>query len=59
MEDDVERSGRGLILRYFPGTHLKGLRKTIKVFSQESRSPGKDLNKELPKAGVLTIRSRR
>jgi hypothetical protein len=50
---DLEGSGCGLILRYYPGISLWGLRKTTK--SQDSRSPGRDLNSGTPEyeAGVL------
>jgi hypothetical protein len=40
----VEGSGRGLILIYQSGICLEGLRKTTKNLSQDSRSPGRDLN---------------
>jgi hypothetical protein len=52
----MEGSGRGLILRYYPGIRLEGLRKTTKKLSQDSQSPGRDLNLEPPeyKVGVLT-----
>jgi hypothetical protein len=32
--------GRGIILRYYPGIRLEGLRKTTKNFNHDSRSPG-------------------
>jgi hypothetical protein len=43
-------------LRYYPNICLEGLRKTTKSLSQDSRSPGRDLNLGPPKyeAGVLT-----
>jgi hypothetical protein len=37
-------SGRGLILRYYPGIVVESLRKITKNLSQDSRSPGRDLN---------------
>jgi hypothetical protein len=42
MIDDerILGSGRGLILRHSPRILLEGLRKTIKDFNQDSRSPG-------------------
>jgi hypothetical protein len=40
----VEGSGRGLILRYYRGISLVGLRKITKNLSQDFRSPGRDLN---------------
>jgi hypothetical protein len=48
-------------LRYYPGICLGGLRKTTKKFSQDSRSPGSDLNTGPPlhEAGMLTSRQRR
>jgi hypothetical protein len=47
-----------LNLRYYPGICVEGLRKTMKNLSQDSRSPGRDLNPGHPEyeAGVLTIR---
>jgi hypothetical protein len=52
---DVKGSGRGLILRYYPGICLEGLSKTTIFLSQDSRSPERDLNLEPRKseAGVL------
>jgi hypothetical protein len=44
----MEGSGRGLILRHYPGMCLDGLRKTKKNVGQDSRSPGRDLNPKLP-----------
>jgi hypothetical protein len=44
MENDLEGSGCGLILRHYPGIRLDGLRKTHKHLSQDSRSTGLDLN---------------
>jgi hypothetical protein len=57
----VEESGRGLILRYYTGIRLEGLKKTTKPLRQDSRSPGRDLNPGplKYKAGVLTARPRR
>jgi hypothetical protein len=37
-----KRSGPNL--RYYPGICLEGLSKTINIISQDSRSPGGDLN---------------
>jgi hypothetical protein len=48
-------SGRWLISRYYTEICLQGLRKTTKSLSQDSRSPGRDLNLRPP--GVLTNRS--
>jgi hypothetical protein len=47
--------------RYYPRTCLKELRKSLKTLSQDSRSPGRDLNPGPPEyeAGVLTTRQRR
>jgi hypothetical protein len=48
-------------LRYCSGICLEGLRKTTKIISQASRSPGRDLNPGSPvyEAGELTARPRR
>jgi hypothetical protein len=48
-------------LRYYPGIFLKRLRKTTKNFSQDSRSPGREMNPGPLEyeAGMLTIRPRR
>jgi hypothetical protein len=47
-------------LKYYPYNCLEGLRKTMKNLSQDSRSPGQDLNPGHPEyeAGVLTIQPR-
>jgi hypothetical protein len=47
-------------LRYFPGTCLEGLWKTMKNLNQDSQSPGRDLIPRSPecKAGVLTNQRR-
>jgi hypothetical protein len=52
----MKGSGRGLIY----GTTPEGLRKTTKNLSQESRSPGQDLNRRTVEyeAGVLSSRLR-
>jgi hypothetical protein len=57
---DFKGSGRGIILRCFPGIRLDGLRKTTKPLSQDSRSPSRDLNPVHPKyeTGILTTRPR-
>jgi hypothetical protein len=39
MNDELEGSCRGLILRYNPGIHLEALRINTKNLSQNSRSP--------------------
>jgi hypothetical protein len=39
----LKGSGRGLIIRYYPGIRVEGLRKTTKNLSQDSRSPGRNL----------------
>jgi hypothetical protein len=44
----LEGSGRGLILRHYPGIHLEGLRKAMKIRSQDSRSPGRGLKQGPP-----------
>jgi hypothetical protein len=45
----------------YSGICLEGLKKTMKNLSQDSRSPGQDLNPRPPKyeAGVLTTQPRR
>jgi hypothetical protein len=43
---DLERSGRGLIFRYYPDICLVGLKKTTKLVSHDSQSPDQDLNPE-------------
>jgi hypothetical protein len=60
MGNNLEGSGRSLILRSYPGIILDRLRKITKNLSQDSRSLGQDLNPGPPKyeAGVLTTRSR-
>jgi hypothetical protein len=58
---DIQGSGRGLILRFYPSICLEGMRKTTKNLSQDIRSPGWYFNPGLPEyeAGVLTNWSRR
>jgi hypothetical protein len=53
---DLEGSGHDLILRYYPGICLEGLRKTMKTLRQDSQSLSQDLNLGFPdhKAGVVT-----
>jgi hypothetical protein len=48
-------------LRYYPSICLEGPRKTVQNLSQDSWSPGRDLNPRPPEyeAGVLTTRLRR
>jgi hypothetical protein len=45
-------------LKYYPGIRLEGRRKTTKTLSQDSWSPGRDLNPGPPEyeAGMLTTR---
>jgi hypothetical protein len=56
----MKGSGRGLILRYYPGICLEGLREITENLSQDSRSSCRDLKPGLPEyeAGVLTTRKR-
>jgi hypothetical protein len=51
------RRGHGII-RYYLGICMKGLRETTKNLSQDSRSPGRDLNPKPPEyeSGMLTTR---
>jgi hypothetical protein len=58
---NLEGSSLGLILRYCPGILLKGVRNITKHISQDTRSPGRDLNLGLPEyeVGVLTTQPRR
>jgi hypothetical protein len=47
-------------LKYYPGICLEGTRKTTKSLSQDSQSPGPDLNPGPTEyEGVLTTRLRR
>jgi hypothetical protein len=58
---DLEERSRGLILRYYPGNRMEGVRKTTNILSPDSLSLSRDLNPWSPeyKAGVLTTRPRR
>jgi hypothetical protein len=57
VNDELERICNlcDLILKYYSGIRLEGLRKTT-IPSMDSRSPGRDLNPGPPKyeAGMLT-----
>jgi hypothetical protein len=44
IRKDLEESGRRIILRYYLGIRLEGLRKSTKNVSQDSRSPDRDRN---------------
>jgi hypothetical protein len=57
---NVEGSGSGLILRYYPCICLNGAKKTTRNLSQDRQSPGRDMNLGPPeyKAAVLTIQPR-
>jgi hypothetical protein len=57
----LEGSCRSLILSNYHGIRLERLRKTMKNFCQDGRSPGRDLNPAPPEygAGVITTRPRR
>jgi hypothetical protein len=53
---DLEESSHGLILWYYQGICLEGLRKITKILSQDSWSPGQDSKTGPPYyEGVLTI----
>jgi hypothetical protein len=49
-------SGRGIILKYYPGIRLEGLRITTKTSIRIAGRRGRDLNPGTPEyeAGVLT-----
>jgi hypothetical protein len=57
----LEGSGRGLILRFYPGIRLVELMKTMTNLMQDSRYSGRNFNQGPPRyqAGVLTTRKRR
>jgi hypothetical protein len=40
MENDLEGSGSGLVLRFYPVIRSKGLRTAKEILSQDSRYPG-------------------
>jgi hypothetical protein len=46
---------------YYPDSYLEELKKTMKNFSQDSRTPGRDMKPGPPgyEIGVLTTRPRR
>jgi hypothetical protein len=44
VNDELKGGGSGLMCKNYPGICLEGLRKTKKTLSQDSRSPGRDLN---------------
>jgi hypothetical protein len=54
----MEGSSSSIMIRCYPGIFLEGLRKTVKHLSQDSRSPGWNLNTGSPEyeAEVLTTR---
>jgi hypothetical protein len=53
-------SGRGRILRFYPGIRVERLVKTMKNLREDSRSLGRDFNSGPPEyeAGVLTTHVR-
>jgi hypothetical protein len=57
---DLEGSDSGLFLWYYTDIHLDDWRKTVKILSQNSWYPGRDLNLVPPvcEAGMLTNRPR-
>jgi hypothetical protein len=59
-DDELEKksvgSGRGLILRYYLGIRLEGLRKTTKSLRQDSRGHESYQGPPEYEAGVLTLR---
>jgi hypothetical protein len=59
--NELEGSGRGLILSDYPDICLEGLKKTTKTLSQDNRSLGRNLSLGFTEyeAGVLTTRPRR
>jgi hypothetical protein len=56
IRKNLEGSGSGIILRYYPEICLAGLRNTTQNLGQDSRSPARDLNQGPPEceAGMLT-----
>jgi hypothetical protein len=61
IKKDMEGCGRKRSWpneRSYPGICLEELRKTTKILSQNSRSPGRDLNSELSEyeQGVIAVR---
>jgi hypothetical protein len=57
MGKDLEGSCRGIILRYYFNIYLQGLRKITKNLSQDSRSPGRDLNLGPPANAVIMFKN--
>jgi hypothetical protein len=62
---DLKRSGRGLMLRCYPGIRLERLRTTMKNLSQGSRSPCRDLKPgppdyeaEVSSTNILRLRNK-
>jgi hypothetical protein len=55
---ELERSGRGLILRYYAVIRIDGPKKTTKSLSEDSRCSGRYLSPKPPEyeAGVLITR---
>jgi hypothetical protein len=51
----VDGNGRGLILRYYLGIRLEGLKKATKILSQDRRSLGRDLSPGPPEYEAETI----
>jgi hypothetical protein len=42
MNDELERIWKEVVMAYYPGIRLEGLRKTTKNLSQNSQSPDWD-----------------
>jgi hypothetical protein len=56
--NDSEKKSLWPNLRYYTEIFLEGLRKAIKIFIQESRSPDQDMNPRLPEYEAVMLITR-
>jgi hypothetical protein len=62
VNNELERIWKEAVVanfRYYPGVRLDGLRKPRKYFSQDKRSPVRDLNPGPPEYEVVVLTTRR
>jgi hypothetical protein len=58
MKKNLVGSGHSLILRYYPGICLEGLRKAMRNLDQDSQSLGLRTKPGSPEYGILVLTTR-